>query len=236
MRSQEKAMIGGVRSYDDPCGVARALDLVGERWALLVVRELLLGPKRFTDLSDSLPGLSQNVLSQRLRELEQVGIVRRRKLGPPASVRVYELTERGCDLEPVLLALARWGSRTPMTSAGELGVDALVLALRTTFDPEAAAGLHARYDLRLGDDRFHVEVGDGRFHISRGSADRADSVDGADRPDATVETDVTTFRALVFAGRQLADTLRTGDLTLRGDRQAVARFVGSFPRPAPTAT
>src|ERR1700737_4169741 len=102
------------RTYDDPCGVARALDRVGERWALLVVRELLFGPKRFTDLSQGLPGMSQNVLSQRLRELEDAAVVRRRRLGPPSSARVYELTQRGAELEPVLQALARWGSRNPL--------------------------------------------------------------------------------------------------------------------------
>src|ERR1700737_1921647 len=108
------------RTYDDPCGVARALGVVGERWALLVVRELLFGPKRFTDLSQGLPAMSQNVLSQRLRELEQAGIVCRRRLGPPARARVYELSERGMELEPVLMALARWGSRAPLESTGDL--------------------------------------------------------------------------------------------------------------------
>ena len=90
------------RSYGDSCGIARGLDLAGERWALLVVRELLLGPKRFTDLRDGLPNVSPDVLAQRLRELEQSGVVRRRKLPPPAGARVYELTERGAELEPVL--------------------------------------------------------------------------------------------------------------------------------------
>ena len=99
------------RTYGDRCGIARALDVVGERWALLVVRELLLGPKRFTDLRAGLPGLSPDVLSQRLRELEQAGLVRRRKLAPPAGSRVYELTERGLALEPILLELGRWGSQ-----------------------------------------------------------------------------------------------------------------------------
>src|ERR1700704_6818882 len=98
------------RTYGDQCGVARALDVVGERWALLVVRELLLGPKRFTDLRSGLPHLSPDVLSQRLRELEGAGIVQRRKLAPPAASRVYELTPRGRELEPVVLGLGRWGS------------------------------------------------------------------------------------------------------------------------------
>src|SRR5438874_2580370 len=108
----------GKRSYDDPCGVARALDLIGERWALLVVRELLHGPKRFTDLRAGLPNASQNVLSYRLRDLEQAGVLTRRRLGPPVGSWVYELTERGHALEPVLFQLGCWGSRTPMTSAG----------------------------------------------------------------------------------------------------------------------
>src|SRR6185437_15881661 len=149
-----------VRSYDDPCGLARALDLVGERWALLVVRELLLGPKRFADLRRGLPGLSQNVLAQRLRELEEAAVVTRRRLEPPASTWAYELTERGRELEPALLALAAWGSRTPMSpgaAAAELSADALMLALRTTARP---SGEPARVELRLDDDRFGVLVGE----------------------------------------------------------------------------
>ena len=97
----------GERSYDDPCGIARALDLVGERWALLLVRELVFGPKRFTDVRRGLPGASQNVLAQRLRELRRDGIVEQIRLGPPAATRAYRLTERGRGLEPILLELAR---------------------------------------------------------------------------------------------------------------------------------
>src|SRR4051795_1875956 len=107
-----------MRTYGDRCGVARALDLVGDRWALLVVRELLLGAKRFSDLRAGLPGVSPDVLAQRLRELEEAGVVRRTKLPPPAAARVYELTERGAELEPVVLALGRWGSAVPFP-AGE---------------------------------------------------------------------------------------------------------------------
>src|SRR3954447_14492547 len=106
------------RTYGDPCGVARALDVVGERWALLVVRELLLGPKRFTDLHRGLGSVSQNVLTQRLQELEAVGIVRRRRLGPPAATQVYELTEEGAAIEPILVELGRWGRHRPLPEAG----------------------------------------------------------------------------------------------------------------------
>ena len=128
------------RRYDDPCGIARALDAVGDRWALLVVRELIFGPKRFLQLRQGLRGVSPNVLSQRLRDLEAAGVVRRCMLGPPAEVAVYELTASGRALEPVLLELGRWGSRQPMMAAGELSVSALLIALKTVFDPAAAPG------------------------------------------------------------------------------------------------
>src|SRR3954464_16003618 len=103
-----------MRTYGDGCGIAHGLDLIGERWALLVVRELLLGPKRFTDLRAGLPNVSPNVLAQRLRALERVGVVRRRKLPPPAASRVYVLTDWGEDLEPVITQLGRWGARPPL--------------------------------------------------------------------------------------------------------------------------
>src|SRR5919204_783837 len=120
------------RTYGDRCGVARALDLVGERWALLVVRELLLGPKRFTDLRAGLPHVAPDVLSQRLRELEQAGVMQRRTLPPPAGSRVYELTERGHRLEPVVLELGFWGSVAPFPSEdAKIGADATAIALKT---------------------------------------------------------------------------------------------------------
>ena len=216
-----------MRTYCDGCAAAHALDLVGERWALLVVRELLLGPKRFTDLRAGLPGVSPNVLAQRLRELEGAGVVRRRKLPPPAASRVYELTEWGLELEPVITQLGRWGARSPSRPRdAELSVDSLILALRTMFDPHAADGLSASYELRLGEDRFRAVVADGRFEIARGSADR---------PDATIETDSNTLAALVFGGRPLAEALRSGDIKIEGDRSAVARLLGLFPLPEPAA-
>ena len=122
------------RTYNDRCGVARALDVIGERWALLVVRELLLGPKRFTDLQRGLGAVSQNVLSQRLQALERAGVVRRRRLGPPAAAWAYELTERGEALDAVLMALGQWGRHVPVRATTTMSVDAFVLALRTTFE------------------------------------------------------------------------------------------------------
>src|SRR5690349_6179762 len=129
----------GVRTYGESCAAAHALDLVGERWALLVVRELLLGPKRFTDLRTGIAHASPNVLAQRLRDLEEVGVVQRRKLPPPAATWVYELTEWGHELEPVITALGRWGARSPSRSADcGMSTDSRILAMRTMFDPELA--------------------------------------------------------------------------------------------------
>ena len=205
----------GRRTYGDRCGIARALDLVGERWALLVVRELLLGPKRFTDLRAGLPHVGPDVLAQRLRDLEASGILRRAKLPPPAAAQVYELTERGLELEPVVLALGRWGSRTPSPEGAELGPDAAMLALKTMFDPGAAAGLTARYDVRLGEYRYDVRVADGRLDIARGSADGADAV---------IETEVPGLLAAVLWHGESAELL-----TLQGSREAFDRFARLFP-------
>ncbi|GAA1284502.1 transcriptional regulator [Planotetraspora silvatica] len=231
----------GKRTYDDPCGIARGLDLVGERWALLVVRELLLGPKRFSGLHRGLPALSQNVLTHRLRELEEAGVVRRRRLGPPAVSWAYELTAWGRELEPVLFHLGRWGSRAPMTTDGELSTDALIIAMRTAFDGEAAGEFRAQVELWLGDDRFHAGVADGRVDLSRVALGRTgpDTGGNGDGPNAVPGTAVlrmtgpATLRALVFGGRDLDDALRAGDLDLLGDRRVAERFLALFPRPTP---
>jgi DNA-binding HxlR family transcriptional regulator len=135
---------------------------MGERWAILVVCGLLLGPKRFTHLRAGLLGVSPNVLAQRLRELEGAGIVRRRKLPRPAASRVYELTEWGKELEQVIISLGRWGARSlakPREAA--LGVDSLILSFRMMFDSQAAEELEASHDLRLGEKSFRVEVANG---------------------------------------------------------------------------
>ena len=210
------------RTYDDRCGAARALDLVGERWALLVVRELLLGPKRFNDLRNGLGTISENVLSQRLRELDAAGLVRRRRSGPPASAQVYELTQRGTELEPVILALAAWGFGNPIETNAELSPDALILALKATFDPAQAKDLQASVELRINDDSFHAQIVERRFTVERGKASH---------PDATFQTDVTTLRELIERDRSLDDALSSGDLTLEGGRRKAARFLRSFRRP-----
>jgi DNA-binding HxlR family transcriptional regulator/putative sterol carrier protein len=212
------------RTYGDGCAIAHGLDLVGERWALLVVRELLLGPKRYTDLRRGLPNASPNVLSERLRELERAGVVRRRKLPPPAASRVYELTDWGRGLEDIVISLGHWAARSPsgLTDA-PIGTDSLILALRSRFDPGAADGLRARYELRLGEDRFRIDVADEGIEVARGSADRAD---------ATIDTDPGTLAAVLWGDLPLADARAAGRLTIEGDETAVERFVRLSPAPS----
>lgn len=214
------------RTYGEGCVAAHALDVVGERWALLVVRELILGPKRFTDLRAGMPGCSPNVLSERLRELEAVGVVRRRTLAPPAASKVYELTEWGAELAPVIDALGRFGSRSPMLPVAAMSVDATILSLRTMFDSQAAEGVDATYELRLGEDRFCAAIAKGSLEIARGEAER---------PDATITTDHATLAALVYGGRRLAEAQRAGAVGIEGDKAAVKQFLGSFEQPQPVA-
>jgi DNA-binding HxlR family transcriptional regulator len=197
-----------MRSYRDACGIARALDVVGDRWALLVIRELLLGPKRFTDLRSGLPGVSPDVLSQRLRELDDAGLLTRRRLAPPAASQVYGLTERGQALEPVVLELGRWGTAVPFPDdIIAFGPDSAMLALKTVFDPAAASGPSESYEFRFGEQHFHARVREGTLTITRG---------GAEAPDATIDTDPATLAAMLWRGQE-------------SDEPAVARLRELFP-------
>jgi DNA-binding HxlR family transcriptional regulator len=215
------------RTYGDGCAIARGLDLVGERWALLVVRELLLGPKRYTDLRRGLPNASPNVLAERLRELESAGVVRRRTLPPPAGSRIYELTDWGLQLEETVMSLGRWAARSPMpvSEAPVVSADSIALALRARFEAGAADGLRATYDLHLGDDRFRVVVADNEIEVARGDAVHAD---------ATIATDPDTLNSVLWGGGRLDDAQRSGRTTIEGDTAAVERFVGLFRQPEPT--
>lgn len=212
------------RSYSDGCAAAHALDLVGERWALLVVRELLLGPKRFTDLRRGLSASAPNVISQRLRDLEAVGVLRRRTLPPPAASNVYELTEWGLELEPVIRALGRWGSRSPaMQHDAPLSVDSLVLAMRTLFDP-ARAGTHVTtYALHMGHDSFHATVSDGTFHIERSTGPA----------DVTITADDTVLNDVIWGDLDLDEAIADGLIRIDGDPGTGRRFLNLFPLPEP---
>lgn len=211
------------RTYGEACAAASALDLVGERWALLVVRELLLGPKRFTDLQAGLRNASPNVISERLRELERTGVVRRRRLPPPAGSWVYELTAWGAELEPVLMALGRWGRGSPFRDTGAgTSVDAVMLALRSRFESAASAGLNATYDIRIGEDAFSVRVANRRLTVQRARLSKAD---------AAIETDTETFAAVLTKSKGLREAIASGHLTLTGDVRLVVRLIDSLVTP-----
>ncbi len=221
-------MADGKRTYGDSCGIARALDIVGERWALLVVRELIHGPKRFTDLRAGLPRVGPDMLAARLRKLEEAGVVRRGSLPPPAASKVYELTDWGAELAPVLMALGRWGSRAPLPDQPPpLGIDAAVIALETTFDAEAAGWVNAAYELTLGDQLFTVEVAAGRLEVTRGRAPAGVT------PAASMHTDTATLAAVLWHGHPLERAVSQGALQITGDQEAAADFVGLFAPPVP---
>ena len=158
------------RAYGQYCGLARAVEIVGERWAVLIIRDLLVGPKRFTDLHRGLPKIPTNVLTARLKELEGAGVVRRRVLPRPAGSVIYEMTEYGKELEDVVIRLGRWGAKMLDDPRPDeiVTADALVMAMRSTFHPEAARRLHAGYELRLGPTVIFARVDDGKLETGAG--------------------------------------------------------------------
>jgi len=211
------------RHYEDACAAAHALDLVGERWALLVMRELMLGPRRFGDLRASLPGISANVLTQRLEGLEATGILVRRKLPPPASVQVYELTQWGYESEPIFQALGRWAARSPAHDPTlPFSPVSLMLSLRTMLDPAQARGLDARIGFRLGEETLHAHLAGGRIEIARGPIDMADVTFGGT---------ASGIAAAVYGGVPLATLEAQGALNVEGNRDLAERFVTLFPLP-----
>ncbi|GHF76090.1 transcriptional regulator [Kitasatospora xanthocidica] len=213
------------RSYNDACGTGHALDLVGERWALLVVRELLLGPKRYGQLRTDLPGISTNVLAQRLAELEASGIVRKHRLPAPAAAEAYELTDWGLELEPVVRALGRWAVRSPAHDrTAHLSPTSFVLSLRTNFDPARAQDVHGRYELHLGDEVFRVLIADGTLRAERGHQQQ---------PEAVITARPSALARVVYGGRPLADAIAAGDVQVEGDTASVARLGAVLSLPAP---
>ncbi len=211
------------RSYGDSCGVAHGLELVGERWALLVTRELMLGPKRFTDLTHDLPGISANVLTHRLGELETAGVVRRRRLPPPAASWVYELSDWGRELEPVMQVLGRWAARSPAHQRDlAFSVTSLVLSLRTNFDAGLAADVDVRVALRCGDDTFLATVTDAVLSIERGEPTESDPVVAGSPP---------MIASVVYGGRPLDAAVADGDLTVAGAARDAERFFALFTLP-----
>jgi len=204
------------KRYDQYCPVCHALGLGGERWALLVVRELLQGPKRYTDLLEGMPGIGTNVLAARLRELEAGGVVQKRRLPPPAASTVYELTEYGAGLQEALYALARWGARSlgPPTKQDDLYEDWGLNALPAVFNAEEARGLTETYVLKIGEDVFTARIVDGALEATCGA--------GADA-DLVVETDPETFFLLCAGQLEPKDAVKGGRVRVEGDQALLER-------------
>ena len=206
------------RRYEDACGLAHALDLIGERWAMLVLRELAYGPRRFSGLKRDLTGISANVLTQRLTELEARGLVRKTRLPPPAAVQVYEATEWGLEAIPMIANLGRWAARSPLHDPTlPMSHVSLLMSLQTLISPERAAGFEARVGFRLGDASYVATVHDGRLDV-----DRREPVDCA----VTITGSPTAVAGVIHGGAPFATIEVAGDLDL------ARRFVDLFVLPA----
>ena len=209
--------------YDDACGTAFALELIGERWALLIIREMMFGPRRFTDLRAGLPSISAKVLTERLEGLEQAGIVQRRQLPPPAATQVYELTEWGYLAEESIQALGRWAAHSPNHDATlPLSAASLMMSFRTMFDAGRSKGLALSGAIRVGTENFLVEVRSGRLRTERGVPAG---------PDFAFEAPVASLIAAVIYGKVAFADLAPAGLEVSGDQAQALAFVDLFHLP-----
>jgi DNA-binding HxlR family transcriptional regulator len=220
------------RTYNQYCATARTLDIVGERWSLLLVRELLTGPKRFGDLQRNLRGLGTGLLAARLKHFERHGIVRKTVLPPPARTPAYILTEAGAELAPVVLSLAQWGMRWAMADPCEdetYEPGWAVLGLQARFDPNAATGLTAVYEFRVDNDVFHARVDKASIETNYGPAQH---------PDVLITTDGQTFREISAGRITLGGAVRARHATVEGDRALLRQLATLFPpvEPMPRLT
>ncbi len=210
--------------YDDACGTAFALELVGERWALLIVRELMFGGRRFSDLRAGLPGISAKALTERLEGLEQAGIVLRRQLLLPAPAQLYELTLWGYEAEEAVKALGRWAARSPGHDATlPLSAASLMMSFRTMFDPARAGDLKLSGSIGIASEEFFVEVSDAKLDAHRGPADR---------PEFTISAPTASLIAGMIYGKVPPDVLAETGLSISGDRAQLGRFIDLFHLPA----
>ena len=205
------------RRYDDACGLAHALELLGERWAMLVLRELAYGPRRFSELKADLQGISANVLTQRLSELEARGLVRRVKLPPPASVQVYQATDWGLEAVPVIASLGKWAARSPCHNPNQpMSHVSLIMSLQTLLSPVLAEGLNARIGFRFGEADYVTTLHDGRLDVQRGEVDDCD----------VIFVGTSSEVAAVIHGGAPFEMIR-----VEGDMALAKRFAALFPLP-----
>ena len=211
------------RSYNQNCSLAYSLDVIGERWTLLLIRELLTGPQRFTDLLRNLPGIGTNLLAARLKDLEEVGVVERRTLPPPAASAVYDLTDLGRELQPALVELLRWGNKLPRapkrTEYSRPGW--AILAMHAAFQPEAAKGVKDTYEFRIGDEVFYARIDDGAIETGQGHAGN---------PDLVIAADLQTFLDLAST-LPIAQAIASDKIRVEGDLAAVERLAQVFDLP-----
>ncbi len=209
------------RAYLDGCATAHALDLIGDRWAMPIMRELMLGPKRFTDLRASLPGISANVLTQRLEQLEAASVLIRRRLPPPAASQIYELTEWGRESEILFQLLGRWACRSPTMQTGQpMSNVSVILSMRTMIDRSRIGDLDATIGLRFGEEEFRALLRDGDFTIDRAPVEGADAI---------ISGDPNALAAVVYGGADFEDVENA--VRVDGDRALAERFVRMFPLP-----
>ena len=215
--------------YQDACGTAFAMELVGERWSMLIIRELMLGGRRFSDLRASLPGISAKVLTERLAGLERAGVLVRRKLPPPAAAQIYELTEWGYLAEPAIQELGRWAARSPEHNPQlSLSPVSLMLSMRTMLVPEAARGVDAKVGFDIGGETFVAHLRDGELPIRRG-----DPADG----DAVIRTPVPLpLLRVIYGKRPLEAVAAEGELTVDGDLEIARRYCSVFSLPPKVAS
>lgn len=209
------------RSYDEYCGLAVALDLLGERWTLLIIRDLLMGPKRFTDLLVGLPGIGTGLLTQRLRELEDAGVIEKAALPPPAASTVYQLTSDGESLRSPLLGLTRFGLRrlgTP-TEGQTANVNLLAFAMAARFNPSNSPAADGTYQLCIDGSTFKLAIDNGTINIQAGPTHQ---------PQAVISTDMATLIAINNGTTTLAEALTSRVLTVDGDPTAIAALANAF--------
>lgn len=207
------------RSYNQYCGLAYALDIVGERWTLLIIRELVAGPRRFKDLMTGLPDISTNLLAERLKHLEQQGLLCRRVLPPPAGSTVYELTPVGRSLEKTLLELGKWGSQfVPSSPQGVnvLPTGSYALTLKTFFRPEQAQGINETYELHVDNEVLQVQIKDSEIRVQQGESLKADAI---------FHTDILSYLGLLQRQIQAEEAVSRGFIRVEGDPAALSRFL-----------
>jgi DNA-binding HxlR family transcriptional regulator len=209
------------RRYEDACGLAHAMELLGERWAMLVLRELAYGPRRFSELKADLLGISANVLAQRLTELEARGLVRKAKLAPPASVQVYEATQWGLEAVPLIASLGRWAARSPWHDPTlQMSHVSVMMSLQTLLSPALSDGLVARVGFQFGDTSYVATIHGGRLDVERGKVEDCDVIFTGSPGEVA---------AVIHGGAPFAMIRVDGDMAL------AKRFVTLFPLPSKVA-